>query len=623
MWNDIETTNDLLNFRIVADTAAQLIRDSGNEPLSIGISGSWGSGKSSLVKMIGKSLNSEGESEQKYLFLEFNAWLYQGFDDAKMALLQSVSDMLLEEAKKQETVTDKAISLVKRVRWFKLLKLGAPIASGAIFGGVIGGPVGAAIGAFGGLFKGGDLPTQEELSKAQETFKGLEPELKGILKDEETASLPKEIASLRQAFEEILEGLNIKLVVLVDDLDRCMPDTAISTLEAMRLLLFLPRTAFIIAADEKMIRSAVRSHFSNIQIDDELVTSYFDKLIQVPLRVPRLGVSEVKAYLILLFAEQAVSKGVITQQILDEAKEKILEAVKKPWLGGLKQQSISEAFGASSSSLEKQIDIGEQLAHIMATTEQLAGNPRLIKRFLNNLIIRETIANIQGMGIAFEELVKLQLFERCASAAAFEFLAKKVSESDDGKVQFLIEVEEKLKNSEDYEAPDQSWKDPFIEEWLKIAPLLSDVDLRPLLHLSRDKIVSLSGIDELSQEAREVFEALLIAKSSNTKTLVTKIQSLHEVEVNQILRRLKRRLRSQEWNSNSLHGVLHVVKAYPSLGSSLIGLLEEIPEAKRLASFIPLLSNEEWAKGILVQWEKDTNTPESTKKAIQHKIGGK
>ena len=57
MWNDVETTNDLLNFGVVADTAAQLIRDSGNEPLSIGISGSWGSGKSSLVKMIGKSLN--------------------------------------------------------------------------------------------------------------------------------------------------------------------------------------------------------------------------------------------------------------------------------------------------------------------------------------------------------------------------------------------------------------------------------------------------------------------------------------------------------------------------------------------------------------------------------------
>lgn len=622
MWNDIETTNDLLNFRIVADTAAQLIRDSGNEPLSIGISGSWGSGKSSLVKMIGKSLNSGAESEQKYLFLEFNAWLYQGFDDAKMALLQSVSDMLLAESNKQKTLIDKSIDLVKRVRWFKVLKLGMPIASSALLGGAVGGPIGAVVGVLGGFLKNESLPSQEEFSKVQEAYKNLEPELQGLLKNEETTSLPKEIASLRQAFEEILEGLNIKLVVLVDDLDRCMPDTAISTLEAMRLLLFLPRTAFIIAADEKMIRSAVRSHFSNIQIDDELVTSYFDKLIQVPLRVPRLGVSEVKAYLILLFAEQAVNKGVITQQILDEAKEKILEAVKKPWLGGLKQQSISEAFGASSSSLEKQIDIAEQLAHIMATTEQLAGNPRLIKRFLNNLIIRETIANIQGMGIAFEELVKLQLFERCASPAAFEFLAKKVSESDDGKVEFLRQVEEKLKNSEEFEAPDLSWKDPFIEEWLQITPLLSDVDLRPLLHLSKNTIVSLSGIDELSQEAKEIYNALLVAKSIQA-TLVTKIRSLHEVEANKILIRLKRKLRSQEWSSNSLYSVLHVVKAHPSLGSSLAGLLEEIPEVKRLASFIPLLPNEEWTKGILVQWEKDTNTPESTKKAIQHKFGGK
>lgn len=619
MWNDVETTNDLLNFGVVADTAAQLIRDSGNEPLSIGISGSWGSGKSSLVKMIGKSLDTNEDDKQKFLYLEFNAWLYQGFDDAKMALLQSVSDMLLEEAKKQSTLTDKAVDLVKRVRWFKVLKLGMPIASSALLGGAIGGPIGAVVGVVGGILNSDELPSQEEFAKAQTAYKGLEPELQGLLKDEEATSLPKEIASLRQAFEEILEGLDIKLVVLVDDLDRCMPDTAISTLEAMRLLLFLPRTAFIIAADEKMIRSAVRSHFSNIKIDDELVTSYFDKLIQVPLRVPRLGVSEVKAYLILLFAERAVRKEVITQKCFDEAKVKILEAVKKPWLGGLKQQSITESFGESSISIEKEIDIAEQLANIMATSEQLAGNPRLIKRFLNNLMIRETIAKSQGMGIAFEELVKLQLFERCASSSAFEFLAKKVSESDDGKADFLVEIEENLRNGEDYESPDPSWKGSFIEEWLKITPLLSSVDLRPLLHLSRDKVVSLAGVDDLSHEAKGIYEALIVTKS-NQSTLVTQVKSLHETEANQILIRLKRKARSEEWNTNSLHGALHVVKAYPSLESSLVALLQDIPKSKRLSPYIPQLSNEAWAKETLLQWAMDDDTPKSTKNAINIKF---
>lgn len=42
MWHDLETTNDLLNFQSLSKVAAELIKDSGNEPLSIGISGSWG-----------------------------------------------------------------------------------------------------------------------------------------------------------------------------------------------------------------------------------------------------------------------------------------------------------------------------------------------------------------------------------------------------------------------------------------------------------------------------------------------------------------------------------------------------------------------------------------------------
>ena len=45
-----------------------------------------------------------------------------------------------------------------------------------------------------------------------------------------------------------------------------LPDTAIDTLEAMRLLLHVERTAFIIPTDEGMIRSAVRAHFKDAEI---------------------------------------------------------------------------------------------------------------------------------------------------------------------------------------------------------------------------------------------------------------------------------------------------------------------------------------------------------------------
>lgn len=77
MWNDVETTQDLLNFKVIADTAAQIIKEGSGEPISIGVSGSWGVGKSSLVKMIGESLKNLDEGK-KYIFIDFNAWLYQG-----------------------------------------------------------------------------------------------------------------------------------------------------------------------------------------------------------------------------------------------------------------------------------------------------------------------------------------------------------------------------------------------------------------------------------------------------------------------------------------------------------------------------------------------------------------
>ncbi|CUX58278.1 hypothetical protein AGR8A_pTi20061 [Agrobacterium fabrum str. J-07] len=54
-----------------------------------------------------------------------------------------------------------------------------------------------------------------------------------------------------------------KLVVHVDDLDRGPPGTAIETLEAIRLFVMLPNTAFVIGADENVI-NAVTKHFPNL-----------------------------------------------------------------------------------------------------------------------------------------------------------------------------------------------------------------------------------------------------------------------------------------------------------------------------------------------------------------------
>ena len=77
MLNDIESNVDYLNFKIVADPVATMIKQGGTKPISIGVSGNWGAGKSSMVRMIADSLQNDG-ADSKYEVIDFNAWLYQG-----------------------------------------------------------------------------------------------------------------------------------------------------------------------------------------------------------------------------------------------------------------------------------------------------------------------------------------------------------------------------------------------------------------------------------------------------------------------------------------------------------------------------------------------------------------
>jgi predicted KAP-like P-loop ATPase len=614
MWNDVETTQDLLNFKVVADTAAQMIKEGNGQPVSIGVSGSWGVGKSSLVQMIGESLKSL-DGGNNYIFINFNAWLYQGYDDARMALLQKVADKILEEAEARKTFVDKAKDFIKRINWLRTAKFMAPVAAGFISGASIAGPVGSFIGAVSGLLGQSGKPSNEQLRNLKESYHQVVPDLQKLLNEKEEKSIPKEIEALRSLFQELLETLELTLIVLVDDLDRCLPNTAISTLEAMRLLLFMPQTAFIIAADEQMIRNAVRAHFGNIDLSDELVTSYFDKLIQIPLRVPRLGANEVKGYLILLLSDLAQRRGQITQEEEDKGHDAIISAIKKSWAGGLTKKVIEDAYGAAAAKLTVQIDLADQLANIMATSDHIAGNPRLIKRFLNNLIIRESVAQAQGMSVSFEELVKLQLFERCAPAAAFEYLAKQVGDSEDGKPKFLQELEEKVAKAEELTFPHESWKALFISDWLKLSPPLSEIDLRPLLYLSRDKAISLASFDELSPEGRELLSALCEAKGL-LQPLIANIRQIGVIESEKILTRMKRRARNQQWESAVIVQALHLPKAFPELANSFIAMLDEIPAGKRPAPLIPQLRNEPWATELLARWEKDESSPVPVKRAI-------
>lgn len=624
MWNDIETTTDYIHFSVVAKTVADLIMESGDNPISIGVSGSWGSGKSSMVKMVGKELKA-AENPDSFVFLEFNAWLYQGYDDAKTALLQVVAQKLDDELKKRKVIdTDdlskKFKSFVKRINWFQVSKMAFPLMMGLIPGAAPAGAIMSFVNAIRGTIKN-QTDKEKNAAEINDAFENLVPEIKELLNDEATKPATEQIEELRNEFEDILEELKIKLVVLVDDLDRCLPETSIATLEAMRLLLFVKHTAFVIAADEQMIRNGVRAHFDNVELSDGLVTSYFDKLIQVPITVPHLGIAEIKVYMVLLFLELEVRRKNVEESIFEEAQNELEKLLSQAWITNITRDKIAEVFDSETLKIMNDyISTADQLAGILVSADNIKGNPRLIKRFLNALEIRKKVVAFNGMTVDSELVIKMLLFERCASGGAFDYLLKKLTESQDGTLDFIKDIEEALESGKEYKIPDVTWDSQFIKEWLKLSPKLSGQDLRPVLYLSRDRGLTLAAYDELSPESQKILESLKrVKKGPILNNLVEQIKSIGNKEGEMLLNRISTIGRNNQWNMDTISAALHITEAYPTLGKEFVSVLAEIPARARKPAIIPLLYDKDWAKEIIKQWSEDSETPDNVKKAIEQK----
>ena len=319
MWSDVESSEDYLNFGEVSDLAVDILSTKNMLPISIGIFGNWGAGKSSLLKLIETKLECD---EQDYIVINFDAWLYQGFDDARAALLEVIAIRLVEEAEGDEDLVEKSKSFLKRVNVFRALGLaaeGAAILSGIPTAGI----AYRTINALGNATNG--INDQVEYEEAGAIAKDLKNQASEIMKPKESKTPPQQIHAFRKEYEEILNALNKPVVIIIDNLDRCLPANAIHTLEAIRLFLFLKNTAFIIAADEEMIKSSVADHFKGSSDRHQL--DYIDKLIQVPIRVPKAGVREIRSYLFMLYAIEAE----VSDEKLSELRIGLEKALQQSW----------------------------------------------------------------------------------------------------------------------------------------------------------------------------------------------------------------------------------------------------------------------------------------------------
>lgn len=625
VWNDCETSADLLNYQCLVKTVVGLIKDSKRlTPLTIGIHGDWGSGKSSVLKMIDIELapikqqklfaKPEGDLP-KVVCLRFNGWLFQGFDDAKSALMTSIIEELVQLQPWNEKLKKQAAALVKKVNWLKVARTGAGLAWTAVTGMPDPSMIGSVVGQFKQFVaEPGDVVKKEDIEKSLE-------QVSEYIKDEKAPSSSETIHEFRTKFKELLETAGVKqLVVLVDDLDRCLPDTAIETLEAIRLFLDVQGSTFVIATDESMIEYAVRRHFPNLPVSvgpADFTRNYLEKLIQIPIRLPQLGKVEARNYIALLLCEYSLKENPEKFQKIVKSARNVFQ---RPWQNEkLNAEFVKKALAVDvfPGELSDPLLVAERIGPILS--EGLKGNPRQIKRFLNTLMVRMRSAEAYGMAdlVKLPLLAKLMLLERF-EPAVFQEIAELSAQEKNGKCDELRALEEhaleadskaekpsanskskpsvKAKESDDgngkgekatvgtrkatKKARDNWLNKSWVVGWAKILPTIGDLDLRPYLFVSREKSPRFVGTVGLDQKLEELGDVLTSGNSLRMNSIKSDIAALNEDQANSVFDYVSEIAKQQDsWliQPESVKGLLFLCSERPKLTQKVIQMFDSLP----------------------------------------------
>ena len=474
--------------------------------------GDWGSGKSSVLEILKELLKDEEDAVVVY----FDGWTFESFDDAKIALIQGIVDEL-EKNKKffskvgdgLKDLKDDFVKLKDSINWMRVLKVTTQMAI----------PTAAAFATGGASI----IPSiiwalkncKEDLQNIINEDK-LEEFIKSNIAKEEEEKKYQAVREFRSDFEKLIKkSKQGKVVVLIDDLDRCLPRHIIDSLEAIKLFLNVPGTAFVIAADEYIVSNAIKSEYKSLIVAsngenenrENLGKSYMEKFIQLPYHLPTLSRKEVETYVTLLFCQSFLDPEAFEKIQSDFAKFVVNNKFEKyGW------DNIKDIVDASQcSELCEIIGFVSHFSSIIGTA--LRWNPRLIKRFLNAYEIRKSLLEVSGLTTQANKfaLLKLMLLEQ-QHVNLFRTLNSWVMSNDDAenKVGVLEASVEKSEFAEEY----AEWNKPEIKALIEKEPKFSSIDLKELFWVSRDNIIdTMSGTTLIPARVKKLFNECYSASS--------------------------------------------------------------------------------------------------------------
>lgn len=562
MWKDSETKSDYLNFDYLVDAVDSIAMDAKLTPSTIGVYGDWGSGKSSLMQMVEEKIKVEHKKDA--CCIRFNGWLFEGYEDAKTAFCGSILDALRTEKTIPAQVKTRITKLLKKVDGKKILMKGGSVALDILLTGGLGSITYLTIDAITNALK-------DKLSNA--TADDIKEVLKGVLTENKNQSTSNrnDIKVFQEEFKKILDESKIEhLVIFVDELDRCTPDTILDIFAAMRLFLFVEKTSFIIGADSRLVDYAIKSRYKNIAGNElDISKEYLEKLIQYPVTIPKLDELELERYLTCLLLEKDI--------------DNIAECVKSNDIyEPISQDKLIECHKDKENKIKEALVLSRIISPILAA--KLNGNPRQCKRFLNTLFMRIQMAKTRHVDLDKKVLSKLMLLEYFK-----ESMYADVMDPNNRKDLEDFEMNKSVANNNVF----SKWKDDeWIKDCLAIDVPLSKKDLKPYYYFSRSTQRVNQAINNLLSPNAQQCLRLFLAKSDSERGKAIKLfETLSDSECILVTDAIYEEMLKTEEIDMEIFKSFMAVLSCKSMLDQAAKQIKKIPVSKIEAEMLPLIKD--------------------------------
>ncbi|MFH8252884.1 P-loop NTPase fold protein [Microbacterium sp. B2969] len=588
MWSDEPSATDLLSFDAIADTVVDALFDGELDPVALGLEGAWGSGKTTVLHLIESRIAAKNADDQVVVVVRSNPWQYDPTVGAKESLIAEILGALSAEFNATDPVGSAGLTalraLVRRVNWSKAVKMAARTALTL------------------------QLPSLDDVFDL-------------VSDDPESLDSPKGMASFKEEFQKLLADPALahvsRVVVLVDDLDRCLPPTVVETLETIRLFLSVPGMCFVVAADEARVAEAIRMHLGTPLVGDgrESVASlYLHKIVQTTVPVPALSSFDTRAYLFLLLAKQGCGG--------DDAFEGLVRAC-----GELRVAagSLDDLELPKDGPLRSAMQSAARLTPILY--EKLQANPRRIKRFMNDLNVRQSIADRRGIALSPDAVAKLMVLERTLPADFDTLLGWLSAGVLRPRLERLAEVAESGSNGaavDGVEGGDEESFSATMIRWAKLPPALDAAAAGGYLTLAAAFHGRLLVDEGLPEQLRDI-AAALASRSQVEREAVSQeeLQALPLGDLSVLLDHLGRRLQDEPGvQFAAVNAIITLARLHPGVLPEALVALARLRATDVNASTVMLFrSIEAPYVGVLEGWRVVGGDETDTSKALTSLLG--